>query len=376
MYFLNGERIYFQPQNPFTSLTDAFDNCLRQIVNYMGAGKVFKLNVFAETSSEKEYSHLAIQIREKVKKQFADNVLFSLIAQPPFSCNIIVEACFFNPLQWKSEVLGDTDSEAILFKKDGTRSLIGKVQSNAQESCGFDAKEAFQKLKYIFDNAGLPVNSIVRQWNYIENILGSDNGRQRYQQFNNVRAGFYAGHFNESGFPAATGIGTNYGGIIIEFIAITSEELISKPVDNPLQISAHHYSTNVLAVKLCPEKETPKFERARNVKLFNKKQLYISGTAAIVGEKTEGINDPVRQTEITIENIKKLYSNNIESSTIEDSGKAQFGHARVYIKNHEDFPAIKKTYEKYFGNSPAVYLHADICRHDLLVEIEGRVILV
>jgi hypothetical protein len=37
--------------------------------------------------------------------------------------------------------------------------------------------------------------------------------------------------------------------------------------------------------------------------------------------------------------------------------------------------AIKKTFKSYYGNLPVVYIIADICREDLLVEIEGKVIL-
>jgi enamine deaminase RidA (YjgF/YER057c/UK114 family) len=186
--------------------------------------------------------------------------------------------------------------------------LVGNVQSYENKACKINAEKAFSELINIFTEAFFPLNSIVRQWNYIEDILGDDNGLQRYQEFNNVRSGVYSDTFGEKGYPAATGIGMNQGGIIIEFIAIKSLELISKPIDNPLQISAHRYTENVLIGENCVVKETPKFERARFLELFNKKLVLISGTAAIIGENTAGVGDPVKQTEITIENINKLYS--------------------------------------------------------------------
>ena len=53
----------------------------------------------------------------------------------------------------------------------------------------------------------------------------------------------------------------------------------------------------------------------------------------------------------------------------------KYGHARVYVKNRRDFAGIKKTFKAHYGNLPVVYIIADICRDDLLVEIEGKVIL-
>ncbi|GAB1450806.1 hypothetical protein MASR2M47_08620 [Draconibacterium sp.] len=66
----------------------------------------------------------------------------------------------------------------------------------------------------------------------------------------------------ENGYPAATGIGMNCGGIIIEFLAVQSDDLKSFPINNPSQIAAHTYSKNVLAGEECMLKTTPKFERA------------------------------------------------------------------------------------------------------------------
>jgi uncharacterized protein YcgL (UPF0745 family) len=54
---------------------------------------------------------------------------------------------------------------------------------------------------------------------------------------------------------------------------------------------------------------------------------------------------------------------------------ARYGHARVYVKNREDFHTIKRAFKSFYGNLPVVYIIADICRKDLLVEIEGKVIL-
>jgi enamine deaminase RidA (YjgF/YER057c/UK114 family) len=151
--------------------------------------------------------------------------------------------------------------------------------------------------------------------------------------------------------------------------------LISLPIDNPEQIAAHSYSKNVLVGEECILKTTPKFERARFLELFGKKVIFISGTASIRGENTIGIGDPALQTEVTIDNIKQLYSDKVLSKISNGDLVARYGHARIYVKDRKDFAAIKKTFRMHFGNLPVVYIVADICRPDLLVEIEGKVIL-
>ena len=209
----------------------------------------------------------------------------------------------------------------------------------------------------------------------MEGILEFDGENQRYQEFNNIRSEFYKQNFEHSGFPAATGIGMNRGGVIIEFVAVKSDKVKSVPIDNPQQVSAHSYSENVLVGEECPVKATPKFERARYFEFAEKKMIFVSGTASITGERTIGVGDPVKQTEITIQNIQQLYSDDILEGISGRQLQPKYGHARVYVKNRKDFAAIKRTFKKHFGNLPVVYIVADICRNDLLVEIEGKVIL-
>ena len=45
---------------------------------------------------------------------------------------------------------------------------------------------------------------------------------------------------------------------------------------------------------------------------------------------------------------------------------------RVYVKRPQDYPVIRKVCEKRCGtNLPVIYVVADVCRSDLLVEMEG-----
>lgn len=375
MFFLQGDRIYIKPGRSCGTIQEQIEDCLLQVKKINSGKKIFKLNYFVDTKSDKDYAELVENIRGQVDELFTEKFVQNFIAQPPLSCKIVIEAFYYDPSVWKLTNISVGENSAAIFDNGNTRFLVGMVQSNHIRSCNINAENAFADLVNLLDQAGLEMKHIIRQWNYLEDILGFDGEEQRYQEFNNVRSRYYGDAFHEKGYPAATGIGMNRGGVIIEFVAVKSDEVISKPVDNPGQISAHKYSNEVLVGDECVLKTTPKFERARYLELQDKKLILISGTASIVGEKTMGVNDPVMQTEVTIENIQRLYSEEVLQSISDGKLEARYGHARVYVKYRKDFPAIRRALKKHYGNLPVVYIIADICRNDLLVEIEGKVIL-
>ncbi len=375
MYFLNGDRIYIRPGDGSVSLDSQLDDCISKLEALNSGQRVFKLNFFADTPTVKRYLALQNKIEERVRSTFQSAVIWELIAQPPLTCRILVEAFHFDETLWSEQLLHHENGAAVLFTRDGARVLVGHVQSYSSTICRDNAETAFEAFGLLLEKAGTPLRSVVRQWNYIENITGSDEGRQRYQEFNNVRSVFYGRHFDGTGYPAATGIGMNLGGVVIEFVAVDFPGADSFSIDNPQQVSAHDYSEKVLAGVNLSVRSTPKFERARYLEIFGKKQIFISGTASIRGEKTVGEGDAVEQTCVTVRNMQQLYSKKVLSQIPGDLLQPAYGHARIYVKKREDFTAIKKTFKKYYGNLPAVYILADICREDLLVEIEGKVIL-
>lgn len=375
MYFLNGDRIYIKPESGRATLDAQLQSCLQQLKQINSGKKVFKLNFFVDTVSDNAYHNLQQKVQAHVSELFSEEIVQSLIAQPPLTCKIIVEAFFYDTSLWQANFISEGNNAAILFSRENTKILIGNVQANLHQGCKKNAESTFTDLKVIFNSVQFPVNSIVRQWNYLEDILGFDGEDQHYQEFNNVRSEFYGESFEEKGYPAATGIGMNQGGLIIEFVAVKSDEVITFPVDNPGQVAAHHYSKKVLIGDECVIKTTPKFERARYLESFGKQLIFISGTASILGEKTVGVGNPAKQTEVTINNIRRLYSDEILETISKTTLNPKYGHARVYVKNREDFPDIKKVIKTHFGNLAVVYILADICRTNLLVEIEGKVIL-
>ena len=100
--------------------------------------------------------------------------------------------------------------------------------------------------------------------------------------------------------------------------------------------------------------------------------IYISGTAAIRGElslENVGIEE---QTRITLENIEHLISNEVlEGTKIGPVSHAELTYIRIYLKNNNLFTGAKKIIDQKYSSLPAVYVQADVCRDELIVEIEG-----
>ena len=54
---------------------------------------------------------------------------------------------------------------------------------------------------------------------------------------------------------------------------------------------------------------------------------------------------------------------------IEDSINIKY--FRAYVKNYKDIEIVKKLCKEAFPNTDGIYVVADICRDELLTEIEG-----
>ena len=130
------------------------------------------------------------------------------------------------------------------------------------------ASGVFARLGDVLRKEGFPISSIVRQWNYIERITDYDGADQRYQMFNNARSEFYKPVDWSNGYPAATGIGADLGGLVVDVDAVVfkQDDCYTTPIDNKLQIAAHAYSEKVLE-KAGVQKTTPKPKSVTHISL-------------------------------------------------------------------------------------------------------------
>ena len=325
---------------------------------------ILRLVFFGTPASNEQYMVRRGLLREKVGSFFRENEpVLSYVSQPPLDTPLLVEIHSFAPDE-DDRITFRHNGEmpyVLLENKSGRFLFAGGFQGNVLHSgTERQAEEAFRSLEAVLEREGFPWHSIIRQWNYIENITAFDGTDQHYQAFNNVRSEFYGKADWPNGYPAATGIGANLGGILIDVdVAVfSSPEAFSTPIDNKLQIAAHAYSERVLEVSK-RKKSTPKFERAKSMTFQERKLVYISGTAAIRGEESLAGVGLERQSRITMENIRELI------------GDARLEMLRVYLKNKSDYEEAMQLMESYDLNIPISYMWADVCREELLIEIEG-----
>ena len=91
--------------------------------------------------------------------------------------------------------------------------------------------------------------------------------------------------------------------------------------------------------------------------------IYISGTAAIRGEESSPSNDIIEQLELTMDNIAHLYNGE----------EFALSMLRIYLKHSTNWPIVKSWIKNNCKELPTLCIEADICRKELLVEIEAIV---
>lgn len=325
-------------------------------------GHILKLVFFHSPADNNEYianrKALYKAVGEHHKQQ---SPLVSYVAQRPYGCTMLAEATYLVDTGIKVE---QGDGFLLLSNGEARELITQSISANDIDApTGTQADAIFNKIDNILKANGFTIDNIYRQWNYIEGITKVNANRQNYQEFNDARTRFYNKTQWSNGYPAATGIGTEKGGVGIEIMACNSHMRPNRAIDNPLQVSAHSYSQQVLAGDT-PDKTTPKFERARM--LCN--NIYISGTAAIRGEHSMDKADTVAQAADTMYIMNHLVSAaNIPGAT----DNSRYNILRVYVKQSAQIPAVEQFMNVHYPATQKYYVTADICREELLIEIEG-----
>jgi enamine deaminase RidA (YjgF/YER057c/UK114 family) len=342
--------------------------------------KAFVVRVFVSAGSQEEYESHSNGVKERMDRL---EIPFSVLAEAPaIPALVLIEAGFVHhPVEYgKAAGIG-----FCKIKSSGySEYWLAGVESGKRETVAEDARNAFACLLRAFQCLGIGFNQVYRQWNYVEQIFGirSTDGRQRqnYQLFNEARAEYYSKYRTISGFPAATGIGTAFNGVTIECMVVANDEgTTTVAISNPKQLNSYTYGQDVLegdSQGSHRQNQAPQFERARLITNGWSSRLFISGTASIIGQKTVGVDDVAEQTRVTIENIALLASEtNLRAhypalKVVPD----KYACVRVYVKNSEDFPVVKTICSGHFRDVPVTFVQADICRADLLVEIEAEMV--
>jgi len=245
--------------------------------------------------------------------------------------------------------------------------LIGSMSldEDADRSMDAAAYEAYKTMLHRLHTLGYPY--LWRIWNYFPRINDDQDGLERYQRFclgrhhalTEVLADF------PSSLPAATAVGTKSGPLQIMFLAGTQPAV---HLGNPRQLNAYEYPRHY-------GPRSPSFARATFTRSEEECRLYLSGTASVVGHASRHTGLPRAQTEETIRNIQAVFEQAQHAAGFDLIGTRRRALYKVYVRDSAAHAEIQDT----IMNSPlsrehVLFLQSDLCRKELLVEIEGLII--
>jgi chorismate lyase / 3-hydroxybenzoate synthase len=263
------------------------------------------------------------------------------------------------------------DGFEMTVSRGEAASLVSLSLLGAREldSAQFEQRtaEAFGRIRSLV--ATLGHKHPVRFWNAVPDIHQQlDADRDRYMVFNAGRFHVFDDWFGESGqftsrLPAASTVGHHGDTLYLNCLAFGQPGVA---LENPRQTPAFRYSSRYGALPPC-------FARACVVAhpLFEGPVLVASGTASILGEQSVHKNDLESQLSESLENLRTL----IDEARGRDKPAAKldaFVDLRVFHTRRQDAGMIESTIRRSIGSATSLQIsHAELCRTDLLVEIEG-----
>lgn len=213
------------------------------------------------------------------------------------------------------------------------------------------ARALFDRMAAALAVADMQFTDTVRTWLYLDRLL------EWYGEFNGVRTQFFEEHgvFDRM-VPASTGIGAaNPWGaaLLADLLAIAPRNGSCRveAVESPLQCPALDYRSS--------------FSRAVQISLPSHRELFISGTASIdAAGRSVHLGDPAGQIERTMAVVEAILQSRGMHWPHLTRGIAYFKRREDVIV-WEDWAAAHRLPRFSLAIS-----HADVCRDDLLFEIE------
>ncbi|MCP4375694.1 MAG: hypothetical protein GY794_05905 [bacterium] len=240
-----------------------------------------------------------------------------------------------------------------VFQDDNARyCYLGDIRSNEQSSERTEqAKQTFDMMEAGLKLAGMNFSNVVRTWLYLDQLL------QWYDPFNKVRDEFFRcrGVFDTL-VPASTGIsGANPSGAAMIAMLLAVEPLNDSmdicALPSPLQCPALKYGSS--------------FSRAVALRLPEYTRVMVSGTASIEpGGETVYQDDVPGQVDLTMRVVDAILEQ--RGMTWSDVTRAiAYFKCNEYLQDY-----VKYCDENNIPDMPTIITENDVCRDDLLFEIE------
>ena len=202
---------------------------------------------------------------------------------------------------------------------------------------------------------------VVKTWNHVPDINRGEGDAEQYRQFCLGRAQAFDQVQAGGQHPAATAVGTAHGQPLQ--ILLLASRNNATPIENPRQISAYRYPRDY-------GPRAPSFSRAC---VTADSELFVSGTAAIVGHRSKHHGCFDSQLRETLDNWRSLLAHTTGKLANQPPvSLTDVSLFRVYLRHarHQARALELLTAE---GIDPArlIFLRADICRSELLIEVDG-----
>lgn len=236
--------------------------------------------------------------------------------------------------------------------------LFGHVAFDGAAAFSAAVQDAYTRIVAFCEQQGYP--HLLRCWNYFGGIHEGAGDAERYRQFcvgRHRALALFSGF--EQRLPAATVIGSRGPRALVYFLAAREPGL---QVENPRQVPAFRYPRSYSPLP-------PSFSRAL-LKRWNGsgEQLFVSGTASVVGHESHHPDDTAAQLRETLANLQALQA----AADPDGGGPWRAASLKAYVRRPAELPQVREALAQAFGaHAPLLILQGDICRTDLRVEIEG-----
>jgi chorismate lyase/3-hydroxybenzoate synthase len=260
------------------------------------------------------------------------------------------------PLEsWQVDAAVEHGTERAVHWSAGGGWLFAAIELDEREHGGLGAaaQTAYEQLHRLV--ASRNTRYVLRVWNYLGAINDGDGDAERYKHFCAGRA-IGMGDFFSDGFPAATAIGHRGDPHRLQIYLLACDQP-GERVENPRQVSAWRYPRQYGRI-------SPSFARAMT--LPGQDALAISGTAAVVGHASAHRDNLDAQLEETLVNLEALLA-----SAGMRAGFDTHSPLKAYVRHSADAPRVLDFLERRLPGVPVLLLHGDVCRSELLVEIDG-----
>jgi chorismate lyase/3-hydroxybenzoate synthase len=201
---------------------------------------------------------------------------------------------------------------------------------------------------------------LLRIWNYLDGINRGPDDEERYKLFCVGRAAGLKSHLPADIYPAATCIGRRDGNSILQVYCLAGRAP-GVPLENPRQTSAYRYPRQYGPA-------SPGFSRAM---LVSDRLVLISGTASIVGHASRHPGDVRAQLEETLTNLANILQRAASSAPGITPRLGAESLLKVYLREEAQLPEVESLLRRHLpAQTQFLILHADICRAELLVEVD------